>query len=144
MTATSLVALTRNDPTAIPRCDNCASQNKSRYMFYLIWRTIHGLQKNIELNFMVAGHTKFGPDWCFGLLKQKFRRKPVSCLNDMVRVTDESTTTGVNVAQLVCTEDQEIKLPLYNWQTFLADSFTPLLRMKQFQHFQLVLNTLQR
>ena len=61
----------------------------------------------------------------------------------MVRVTDESTTTGVNVAQLVGTEDQEIKVPLYSWQTFLANSFKPLLGMKQFQHFRLVLNPLE-
>ena len=126
-------------------CDNCAGQNKNRYMlFYLIWRTIHGLHRSIELNFMVAGHTKFGPDWCFGLLKQKFRRTPVSCLDDMVRVTEESTVTGINIAQLVGTENQDVKVPLYNWQTFLADSFRPLLGMKQFQHFRLVLNTLQR
>ncbi|KAI0230529.1 hypothetical protein LSAT2_019139 [Lamellibrachia satsuma] len=118
-------------------CDNCAGQNKNRYMlFYLTWRTIHGLHQSIELNFMVAGHTKFGPDWCFGLLKQKFRRTPVSCLDDMVRVTEESTVTGINIAQLVGTENQDVKVPLYNWQTFLADSFRPLLGMKQFQHFR--------
>ena len=39
-------------------CDNCAGQNKNQYMLFF-WRTIHGLHRNIELNFMVAGHTKF-------------------------------------------------------------------------------------
>lgn len=24
-------------------------------------------------SFLIAGHTKFSPDWCFGLLKQSFR-----------------------------------------------------------------------
>ena len=120
-------------------CDNCAGQNKNRYMlFYLIWRTIHQLHLNIELHFMVAGHTKFGPDWCFGLLKQKFRRTPVSCLDDMVRVTKESTMTGVNLAQLVGNENHQVQVPLYSWQTFFFGSFKPLLGMKQFHHFRLV------
>ncbi|KAI0221828.1 hypothetical protein LSAT2_026916 [Lamellibrachia satsuma] len=118
-------------------CDNCAGQNKNRYMlFYLIWRTIHQLHLNIELHFMVAGHTKFGPDWCFGLLKQKFRRTPVSCLDDMVRVTKESTMTGVNLAQLVGNENHQVQVPLYSWQTFFFGSFKPLLGMKQFHHFR--------
>ena len=120
-------------------CDNCSGQNKNRYMlFYLIWRTMHGLHRNINLNFMVVGHTKFAPDWCFGLLKQKYRRTSVSCLEDIVQLTNNSTTTGVNLAQLVGTEEQTANVSLYNWQTFLAEGFRPLNGIKQYQHFRLV------
>ena len=89
-------------------------------LFYLIWRTLHGLHKDISLNFMVAGHTKFSPDWCFGLLKQKYRRTPVSSLEDIARLTIQSTASGLNLAQLVGSESQEVFVPSYNWQTFLG------------------------
>ena len=120
-------------------CDNCSGQNKNRYMlFYLIWRTRHGLHRNINLNFMVVGHTKFAPDWCFGLLKQKYRRTSVSCLEDIVQLTNNSTTTGVNLAQLVGTEEQTANVSLNKWQTFLAEGFRPLNGIQQYQHVRLV------
>jgi hypothetical protein len=27
------------------------------------------LHTSIHLSFLIAGHTKFAPDWCFGLIK---------------------------------------------------------------------------
>ena len=107
-------------------------------LFYLIWRTLHGLHKDISLNFMVAGHTKFSPDWCFGLLKQKYRRTPVSSLEDIARLTIQSTASGLNLAQLVGSESQEVFVPSYNWQTFLGEYFKPLIGIKSLQHFRLV------
>jgi hypothetical protein len=47
-------------------------------LWYLAWRVATGLHKTITLNFLVAGHTKFAPDWCFGLLKQAFRRHAIT------------------------------------------------------------------
>ena len=52
--------------------DNCGGQNKNNIMVgYLLWCVLTGLHENIILSFMVAGHTKFSPDWCFGLLKKR-------------------------------------------------------------------------
>ena len=51
--------------------DNCGGQNKNIMVGYLLWRVLTGLHENITLSFMVAGHTKFSPDWCFGLLKKR-------------------------------------------------------------------------
>ena len=52
--------------------DNCGGQNKNNAMVgYLLWRVLTGLYKNIILSFMITGHTKFSPDWCFGLLKKR-------------------------------------------------------------------------
>ncbi|GFS23236.1 hypothetical protein ElyMa_001634900 [Elysia marginata] len=49
-------------------CDNCAGQNKNQYLLqYLAWRTMTGLHTDVDLHFMLLGHTKFSPDWCFGL-----------------------------------------------------------------------------
>ena len=120
--------------------DVCIHLSVYRYMlFYLIWRTMHGLHRSITLNFMVAGHTKFAPDWCFGLLKMRFRRSRVSCLGDIVDLTNASTVSGVNIAQLVGTEDQQVHVPLFDWQTFLSPCFKPLAGMKQYHHFRSVL-----
>lgn len=33
-----------------------------------------GLHVNIRYSLMVAGHTKFSPDWHFGLWKSRWRR----------------------------------------------------------------------
>lgn len=52
--------------------DNCTGHNKNSCMLqYLIWRVMTGRHTQITLSFLVVGHTKFAPDWCFGLFKQK-------------------------------------------------------------------------
>jgi hypothetical protein len=51
------------------------------------WRVMTGLN---EISFTLVGHTKFTPDWCFGLLKQKFGRTKVGCLQDIGRVVNDS------------------------------------------------------
>ncbi len=52
-------------------CDNCSGQNKKKYViWYLCWRVIHVLHQEVTLNFLIAGHTKFAPNWGFGLMKE--------------------------------------------------------------------------
>ncbi len=87
-------------------------------MQYLAWRVLSGLNKKIEISFMMVGHTKFAPDWAFGLLKQKkrFRKSVVGCLDDMVRVVNESAS--VNVAQLVGSESGNTFVHQYNWSDY--------------------------
>ena len=55
--------------------DNCGGQNKNHYsLYYLALRTIVGLNTDIELHFMIAGHTKSAPDAYFGLAKKHIRQ----------------------------------------------------------------------
>lgn len=56
-------------------------------MFYLAWRVMKGLNTGAEINFLIAGHTKFMCDQLFGLVKKRFRRTLVSCLQDVVNVS---------------------------------------------------------
>ena len=78
--------------------DNCSGQNKNRYvMQYLAWRVMSGLNKSITLSFLIVGHTKFSPDWCFGLFKQAYWRTNIGCLDDIVRVVE--TSAEANHAQ---------------------------------------------
>lgn len=55
-------------------------------MFYLAWRVMKKLHDQIEMNFLVAGHTKFSCDALFGVIKKKFRLTHVSSLQDIVKV----------------------------------------------------------
>jgi len=118
-------------------CDNCSGQNKNKFMiWYLLWRVCTGKHDEITLNFLITGHTKFAPDWCFGLLKQTYRRTPMYCLSDIAAVVNSSTVSGVNIAQLVGTEDGTTVVPCKNWHQFLESSFKPLPNIKAFHHFR--------
>ena len=80
------------------------------------------------------GHIKFSPDWCFGLLKQKFRRTRVDCLDDIVKVVDESAV--VNHAQLVGTQSGEVVVPTYNWSNYLGEHLLKIPLITRQHHFQ--------
>ena len=92
-----------------------------------------GLHKSITLSFLTVGHTKFSPDWCFGLLKQKFRKSKVDCLDDIARVVD--TSADVNFAQLVGTQSEEVIVPTYNWSSFFKDCLKEIPQLKKQHHF---------
>ena len=77
----------------------------------------------MEMSFLLVGHTKFAPDWCFGLVKQKFRKTLVGCLDDMLRVVDQSAKT--NDGELVGKEDGTTLIHQYDWAAFLGPTFVP-------------------
>ena len=116
--------------------DNCVGQNKNNTMLhYLMWRVMVGLHRQITLSFLIVGHTKFAPDWCFGLLKQRFRRTMVSNLRDLENVINCSAEA--NVAQLVGTQSGEVVVPTYNWTAMFAGRLRKLKNIKQFHHFSM-------
>ena len=118
-------------------CNNCSGQNKYKFMlWYLAWRVATGLHTSITLNFLVAGHTKFAPDWCFGLLKQEFRRNVVSSLQCMKKVVEGSA--GCNTAQLVGLEYGTVIVPTADWQMHFGKHGTALPGIKKMHHFRLV------
>jgi hypothetical protein len=95
--------------------DNCTGQNKNNAMVhYLAWRVVTGLHRNITLSFLVVGHTKFAPDWCFGLFKKRFRLTKIGTLADIAKAVDDSAK--VNVPQLCGTEEGKVVVPTYDWK----------------------------
>ncbi|XP_065893388.1 uncharacterized protein [Dysidea avara] len=117
--------------------DNCCGQNKNRFlMCYFMWRILTGLHDEITISFLPVGHTKFSPDWGFGLLKQKYKKTFVGCLDDIVKVINQSAKP--NWAQLVGAQDGSNIVPMYNW----ADYFDPhtvktaLKGITQMHHFR--------
>ena len=102
---------------------------------YLMWRVLAGLQRQIIISFMMVGHTKFAPDCCFGVLKRKFRREKVSCLDDLAAVVEASSVS--NTAQLVGQENGTTYVNMYDWTPFLAPHFKKIPGMKQYHHFEI-------
>ena len=84
-----------------------------------------GLHEEVILLFLPVSHTKFFPDWCFGLLKKKFRRSVVSSLNDMVRVVEANA--DVNTSQA---NNGEVLVPIYDWAGCLGQSFKKVKSVK--------------
>ncbi|XP_011662879.2 uncharacterized protein LOC105437692 [Strongylocentrotus purpuratus] len=117
--------------------DNCAGQNKNNTMLqYLCWRVESNLHKSVSISFLPVGHTKFAPDWCFGLLKQRYRKTKVSCLQDIVNVVDSSTVSGVNIPQLVGNEKGDVFVKVYDWSNHLGKHFKRFPRITFARHFR--------
>lgn len=61
--------------------------------------------------FLIAGHTKFGPNRSFGIIKRVYKVNFVSSLYEFAEMVGASSTIGVNKAQLVGTHDACIIVP---------------------------------
>lgn len=116
--------------------DNCTGQNKNRYlMYYLMWRVMTGLHMEVKISFLPVGHTKFSPDWCFGLFKRKYRKMRIGCLDDIVKAVNESGSP--NIAQLVGTQAGEVIVPMFNWSDYFEHKTikTALKGISHMHHF---------
>ena len=117
--------------------DNCAGQNKNNYfLWYLAWRTLMKLHHSITYSFLIAGHTKFGPDRCFGIIKKAYKVTYVSSLYEFARLVETSSTAGINKAQLVGTHNGRVIVPVYDWSTFLGQYFKKFPNIKKIHHFR--------
>src|SRR5205814_1117117 len=69
--------------------DNCVGQNKNNYsLFFYSWLIDRGLYEEIELNFMIPGHTKFICDSCFGLIKLLYLKKQEELYKEIAPYVD--------------------------------------------------------
>lgn len=72
--------------------------------------------KVIEHNFAIAGHTKFGPDRGFALIKNALKKQAVFAPADLYHVV-QSWSGRTNSA--VCST----QYPFYDWKLFLSQVF---------------------
>lgn len=96
--------------------DNCAGQNKNRYMlFYLAWRCMVGMDSNITLRFLVSGHTKNACDAAFGHVKRHLKRINVLNPRDMMRVIEGSAYSNKVVPSnsVSWTDWKEVLIPFF-------------------------------
>jgi len=85
---------------------------------------------------MISRHTKFAPDWCFGLLKQRYRRSEVSTLADIADVVNSSTVVGINHAEIVGRENGQVNVPTFDWQMYFHTFCRPFPGIKAVHHFR--------
>jgi len=124
------------ETTAHLHADNCTGQNKNRFMInYLMWMCLTGLHEEIKISLLLVGHTKFAPDWCFGLLKQCIMRTKIEDLDDIANCVSWSSI--VNVPQLLRLLDGTNFVPTYDWSTFFEETTikTALKGITQLHHF---------
>jgi hypothetical protein len=101
--------------------DNCVSQNKNNAMIeYFAWRVCQGLNRKISFNSLLTGHTRFGPDRMFGLIKMKYTRSNIDCFEDFVACVNELSVNHHNIAV------RSTDVVWRNWHQFLKDSYAPL------------------
>eukprot|EP00117_Sycon_ciliatum_P000151 scpid70016/ scgid6334/ len=109
-------------------CDNCCGQNKNRtVMAYLCWRTIVGLNDEIDLMFKRVGHTRCFVDGGFGFLKQKYRKSDVDTLDQLAAAVDASV--GFNEA-VQFTWDWRV------WDGYMGEFFTAVSNITKYQRFR--------
>ena len=110
-------------------CDNCCGQNKNKTMMaYLCWRLLCGLEDQIDISFMVVGHTRCSVDGGFGLAKQKYRLGDIDTMEQLVSVVTESACSNV-----ASTKNWEWR----DWDSFLQGYFKRLAGITQYQHFNM-------
>ena len=99
-----------------------------------MWRIMAGLHEEVTILFLPVGHSKVSTDWCFGLAKQSFCQTKVNNLDDIANSV--SSSSFVNVPQLVGTLDGTCYVPTYNWSKFFEQYTikTALKGIKGFQH----------
>ena len=96
-------------------------------------RVLTGLHEEIKISFLPVGHTKFAPNWCFGLFKRFYR---LCNLDDIVHCVNHSALP--NVAQLVGTQDGTTVVPMYDWSSYFEDHTikTALKGITKMHHFR--------
>ena len=113
-------------------------KKKNAVIQYLCLRTLRGLNANIELSFMLPYHTRFGPDWCFGLIKIKHKHSYVSSISQLAEVVLTSTTKSINIPQLISEPSSDNTLvPVRAWKSFLENYFRKIPNLTRYQHFRL-------
>ena len=94
------------------------------------------LHETILHSFLITGHTKFGPERCFRILKKAYKVTYVSSIYEIAQMVETSSNVGINKAQLVGTHDGRVLVPVYNWASFLKPYFKKIPSIKKYHHFR--------
>ena len=93
------------------------------------------LHQYITYSFLIAGLTKFAPDRSFRIIKKVYKVNFISSIYELVGVIEESSSMGINKAQLVGSHYGRVIVPTYDWASFLGRYFNKLPNIKKYHHF---------
>lgn len=124
--------------------DNCVGQNKNNAVLqYLMYRVLAGLHDNIELSFMIVGHTKFSPDGYFGLIRKRYRRSNIYTYENLVQTVLNSSEKGHNACQPIRNHGTSVnshQLIYRDWSSWLLKFFRKLPDITSYRHFKIIKN----
>jgi hypothetical protein len=116
--------------------DNCVGQNKNNALIqYLMYRVLSGLHTNIEMSFLIVGHTKFSPDSHFGLIKQRYRSSQIYTYDQLVKTVEESAHAGYNCCHRVPQKANQKEVVYRNWSEWLSSYFNQIKGITGYHHF---------
>jgi len=112
-------------------CDNAVGQNKNNItLWFCLYLVICGYYESVELNFMIAGHTKFSPDRNFGMIKKRYRKSTIYSKEEFVRVAEESSSLN----KVQCYEDGK-GFQYLDFKRKLEPYFIRLPNIAKYHHF---------
>lgn len=118
--------------------DNCVGQNKNNALIqYLMYRVLSNLHSEIEMSFLVVGHTKFSPDSHFGLIKQRYRNSRVYTYEHLARVIEESAEGVYNRCQRYFSDAAKSEIVYRDWSSWLSKYFKSIPNITSYQHFKI-------
>ena len=111
--------------------DNCGGQNKNKTVLaYHALRCMVSLHGNIQLSFMIAGHTSSLMDGCLGSLKHQFCRSDCHSMRQLANVVNASAK--YNRVQLIPGSG----LRWQEWDKFLLQSCKPIPGISKLHHWR--------
>lgn len=116
--------------------DNCVGQNKNNALIhYLMYRVLSGLHTNIEMSFLIVGHTKFSPDSHFGLIKQRYRRSQIYTYEQLAETIEASAHAGYNYCHRFHQKERQREIVYRDWSDWLSSYFNQIKGITSYHHF---------
>lgn len=113
-------------------CDNCGAQNKNNLsLWFWSWLIMKGWYKEICVNFMIPGHTKFLCDGYFGNIKQKYKYAKINTIENIEDIVNNSAKA--NHALLF---KKEPDWCWYDFKSYLEGNFQALPQIMKYHHFR--------
>jgi hypothetical protein len=113
-------------------CDNAVGQNKNNItLWFCLYLVITGFYESVELNFMIAGHTKFKVDGNFGMIKKRYQKSTIYTKEQFVEIVEKSSPAELNKVQ--CYEEGR-GFQYFDFKV-LEKYFSKLPKIGKYHHF---------
>ena len=95
-------------------------------MQYFCWRTVQGFNSKIKSSFILPYHTRCGPDWCFGLIKQNIVVAKFHQFSNQRLLSILLHKKEINLAQMMHVAvpvTKQTLVQVYDWKSYFEKYF---------------------